>query len=76
METWWPALPQETRDWLADNNGSAVPHSILVQIEQAGGPARGSSWWIPEEGTAGVSMPDAAIDWIEAAANGEAARES
>ena len=74
MEIWWPRLPQDVRDWLIANNGSAVPDSIRAQIAQAGGPPEASSWWTPEEGAAGASMPDAAIDWIEATANHEMPR--
>ena len=72
IQNWWPRLPQTTRDWLIGNNGSAVPDIIRDQIEHAGGPARNGLWWtVDAEGTAGVTMPDAAVDWIEAAANSE-----
>ncbi|MET4060980.1 hypothetical protein ABIB35_002538 [Arthrobacter sp. UYP6] len=74
IQTWWARLAQETRDWLIANNGSAIPERIRDRIEQAGGPASGSVWWRSEEGTFGSFMPDAAIDWIEAAANDETPR--
>jgi hypothetical protein len=71
IQTWWPQLPPATRDWLIAHNGSAVPDVVREQIEHVGGPARSDPWWIRDEDSAGPSMPDAAIDWIEEAANEE-----
>ncbi|MGR0160668.1 hypothetical protein [Paenarthrobacter nitroguajacolicus] len=71
IQLWWPALPPATKQWLMDNNGAAVPGDIVTMIAEAGGPDPGDSWWVTEEGTAGPRLPDQAIDWIEATANGE-----
>ena len=72
IETWWPKLPSATRDWLIANNGSAVPVAVREQIERIGGPARSDTWWVPEDDSAGVRLPDAAVDWVEQIANEEA----
>ena len=71
MEVWWPRLRQETRDWLIDNNGDVVPDSISEEISRAGGVVTSDAWWVGQSGPAGLSLSDAAIDWIDEVANGE-----
>ena len=72
IETWWPQLQPATRDWLIANNGDVVPVAILDEITAAGGPAGSHDWWVEQEGSTGLCMPDEAIDWIESVANEEA----
>lgn len=72
IDMWWPELRPETREWLIANNGDAVPRTITEEIEAAGGPGQSDGWWVDQDGSAGSSMPDEAIDWIEEVANEEA----
>ena len=56
---WWPKIRRESRQWLVDNNGDAVSADVLRDIMRAGGTIHGSY------------LPDEAVDWVEAVANGE-----
>jgi hypothetical protein len=69
IEVWWPKLPAQTRGWLIANNGDTVPEEVVAEIAAVGGPAGSDPWWSAGEGSAGRSMPDEAIDWIEEIAN-------
>jgi hypothetical protein len=71
IETWWPKLRPETRDWLVANNGDVVPASVVEEIEQAGGSITTDAWWVGENGPTGLYLSDAAVDWIDELANGE-----
>jgi hypothetical protein len=71
IEEWWPRLTPATREWLADNNGDAVPAEIVGEIARVGGPIDESAWWFGESDASGFFFSDAGVDWIEAAANGE-----
>jgi hypothetical protein len=70
MEVWWPRLRQETRDWLIDNNGDALPASVTDEITRAGGLVTTDAWWVGQNGPA-FYLSDAAVDWIDEVANGE-----
>jgi hypothetical protein len=72
MEMWWPQLKQETRDWLIANNGDVVPTSVVEEITRLGGPIPADAWWVGQDGPSGFYLSDAAVDWIDAVANGEA----
>ena len=71
LETWWPLLQPETRDWLIANNGDALTTQVLDDIARVGGPVPQEAWWMGEHGQRGFYLSDAAVDWIEAVANGE-----
>jgi hypothetical protein len=71
IEQWWPRLSPATREWLTANNGEVIPPPIVGEIIDAGGDPAAGSWWVGESGIDGLSLSDAAIDWIEEAANGE-----
>ncbi len=71
IEAWWPQLRPETRAWLIANNGDAVPSVIVQEIAALGGPAVDGAWWSDADGASGRTMPDHAVDWVEAAANDE-----
>ncbi|SOC57666.1 hypothetical protein [Ornithinimicrobium cerasi] len=71
IDTWWPQLSSGTRDWLIANNGSPVPPAIVEQIELVGGPGAADPWWGRGEDATELLLPDQAVDWIEAVANGE-----
>ena len=71
MGSWWPKLPQETRDWLIANNGDAIPAAIVEEIAHAGGSVASDAWWVGQNGPTGFYFSDAAVDWIEEVANGE-----
>jgi hypothetical protein len=62
IEEWWPRLSASTQAWLIANNGDAIPPEVVAEITAAGGAADLS----------GAYLSDAAVDWIEAAANDEA----
>jgi hypothetical protein len=61
IEQWWPKLSPATRAWLVENNGETLPADLIEQISAVGGDAD------LEDGV----LSDAAIDWVEAAANDE-----
>jgi hypothetical protein len=71
IEQWWPQLPAATQNWLVSNNGDAVPEHVIGEIERVGGPARSDAWWTGDPESGEVYLPDTAVDWIEAYANGE-----
>jgi hypothetical protein len=71
IEQWWGTLPAATKEWLTDNNGDAVPPPIVAEIAAVGGPSETDSWWVHEDGADVLFLPDDAVDWIEAVANGE-----
>ena len=71
VEAWWPKLSPATREWLIANNGDVVPFHIVDEIAQAGGPATFEVWWVSQDDSTGLCMPDEAIDWIEEIANEE-----
>lgn len=76
IEHWWPQLNPSTQKWLIENNGDVLPGPVLAEIAAAGGPATTDSWWPEQPDTNGMSLPDEAVDWIEAMANGEASSPS
>lgn len=59
IEVWWLKIRQESRQWLVENNGDAVPGDIQQEIIRAGGEINGSY------------LPDEEVDWVEAVANAE-----
>ena len=67
----WPRISHETRDWLIANNGDAVPASVTEEITRAGGSVATDAWWVGQNGPAGFSLSDEAVDWIEEVANAE-----
>lgn len=67
---WWPRLDPAAREWLTENNGDAVRPDVLAQITAVAGPAAGASW-AGDDGEGGFALSDDAVDWVEAAANGE-----
>ncbi len=71
LETWWPHLQQDSRDWLVAHNGEVLNQSVLQDIERVGGPIPPQAWWVGETTSEGLHLSDAAIDWVEEAANEE-----
>src|SRR3954469_13521091 len=71
LETWWPQLRQDSRDWLIANNGDSLSRPVLDDIERVGGPVPSDAWWVDDSGPDGFYLPEAGVDWIEEAANGE-----
>jgi hypothetical protein len=70
IEAWWPELKPTTRKWLIENNGDAVPATILSEIRTAGGSVASDEWWVHQAGPPSFYLSDEARDWIEAAGNG------
>lgn len=68
---WWEHLDDLTRGWLITHNGEALPPGIVAEIAAAGGDVGSPSWWVSDSSHEGFMLSDAAIDWIEAVANGE-----
>lgn len=71
IDQWWPLLQPATAEWLVSNNGDVVPPHVLEQIVAVAGPAVAGASWVGEDGTDGFTLSDEAVDWIEAAGNGE-----
>ena len=71
LETWWPLLHPETRDWLIANNGDALSTPVLDDITRVNGSVSSDAWWVGETGPSGFYLSDAGVDWIEEVANGE-----
>ncbi|MBG6056395.1 hypothetical protein IWX81_002832 [Salinibacterium sp. CAN_S4] len=67
----WPKLSAPAREWLVANNGDAVSEVLLREIASVGGDAASGGWWVGDTGPEGFVLSDRAIDWIEAAGNGE-----
>lgn len=68
---WWPRLDAETRRWLIEHNGEAVPREVLNRIVAVTGSAHASEPWVGEPSAEGFSLSDGAVDWIETTANEE-----
>jgi hypothetical protein len=71
VEQWWTRLDEPSKQWLIDHNGEALPSEVATKIVAAGGPVKSDAWWSHEDGPSGIYLPDDAIDWVEATANGE-----
>ncbi|WP_253182782.1 hypothetical protein [Arthrobacter sp. SW1] len=71
MAKWWLRLTPDTREWLINNNGDAVPRHIIAEIVEAGGSISSEAWWSGETTPEGFHFSDEAVDWIETAANSE-----
>jgi len=71
LETWWSAVRPETRDWLVAHNGEPLPADIVDDIERVSGPVDPEAWWVAGRRPGGLRLSDAAVDWVEAVANGE-----
>lgn len=70
MTTWWPLVGADTRAWLIDHNGEPLPPPVVTAIMVVTGGSTEPEWWAGESGD-GARLTDAAVDWIEAVANGE-----
>jgi hypothetical protein len=71
IDSWWPLLAEQSRHWLIEHNGEPLDQSVKGDIFGVNDGDADPSWWAGES-TEGVSeLTDAAIDWIEAVANGE-----
>ena len=72
IEQWWPRLTPESREWLIANNGDVIAPPVLEEITRVAGPISTAAWWVGRQEPSGWFLSDAAVDWIEGAANGEA----
>jgi hypothetical protein len=71
INQWWPLVRPSTRTWLIAHNGEPLPAAIVADIAWNGAPVNAAQSWIDRSGPEGFSLSDAAVDWIEATANGE-----
>lgn len=72
IQALWPRLHPGTRNWLIAHNGEALPPAVLTDLLAANGGSPESAWWTRDE-VGRLGLPDDAVDWIEATANGETA---
>lgn len=70
LHEWWPLVSAETRKWLIAHNGETLTPPVTTEIMSATGGATESGWWAGQPAD-GLQLTDAAVDWIEAVANGE-----
>ena len=68
---WWGRLDSDAKAWLIAHNGEAVSPDVMSKIVAAGGSLASSAWWVCDSGPDGFFLSDAAVDWIETAANDE-----
>ena len=68
---WWPKVSPRTREWLVEHNGEPLPDHIVNDVLVANQGHVDDSWWSGTSPYGESQLTDAAIDWIEAAANGE-----
>ncbi len=71
IEQWWPRLTPETRGWLIEHNGEALPTDVLNELARVGAEMTREAWWVGEHRPDGLHLSDDAVDWIDAVANGE-----
>lgn len=71
INEWWPELGAETRKWLIEHNGEAVPPNVVEEIRSVEGVATADMSWVGATLPDGFFLSDDAVDWIEAVANGE-----
>jgi hypothetical protein len=71
IQDWWPRLDASTRQWLVENNGDIVPPDVQARIAAVAEAAVAGDSWLGDGDPAQYSLSDEAVDWIEAAANGE-----
>lgn len=63
----WRRLSDDSRDWMIDHYGEAVPDEVAAEIE--GDPGSASAWLDYDED--GAVLSDEAVEWIDEYANGE-----
>ena len=71
IETWWPLITERSRAWLIAHNGEPLDPSVSRDIFEVTDQDADPSWWAGESTDGLAELTDAAIDWIETAANGE-----
>lgn len=71
IEQWWMQLDEPTQQWLINNNGDMVSPGVLAEIVAVAGPPTTDCNWAGDDDSEGFMLSDGAVDWIEAAANGE-----
>lgn len=68
---WSPKVSPQTRDWLMEHNGEPLPDHVVNDVLEANEGRTDASWWSGPSPDGESQLTDDAIDWIEAAANGE-----
>lgn len=71
IEAWWPRVTPETQHWLMAHNGEPLDIAVRNDILQVTGGEFDASWWAGDSHDGASELSDAAVDWIEAQANGE-----
>ncbi|KRB45037.1 MULTISPECIES: hypothetical protein [unclassified Terrabacter] len=71
LETWWSAVRPDTRDWLVAHNGEPLPMHVVEDITRVDGPVDPEASWVDVDEDGVLRLTDAAVDWVEAVANGE-----
>jgi hypothetical protein len=70
MSEWWSLVSAKTRHWLAGHNGEPLTSPVIADIMTVTNGATMPQWWAGESAD-GPHLTDAAVDWVEAVANGE-----
>jgi hypothetical protein len=65
----WQLLEPATREWLVAHNGEPLTPTVASEITAASTATNSGSWI--QDSPDGPVLTDAAVDWIEAAANDE-----
>ncbi|MET4050639.1 MULTISPECIES: hypothetical protein [unclassified Rhodococcus (in: high G+C Gram-positive bacteria)] len=71
IETWWPKVTADSREWLLDHAGEPVEPSVRADILSVTAVADGSTWDGSGSEEGEFELTDRTVDWIEAVANGE-----
>jgi len=53
------------------HNGEPLPPTVVADIAWVGVAINADQWWIAESTPRGFLLSDAAVDWVETAANEE-----
>ncbi|WFR72253.1 hypothetical protein P9209_28225 [Prescottella defluvii] len=61
----------EVQDWFVEHTGESLDPSVTVEVLAVNGDVSEPGWWSGESVDGYSELTDAAIDWIEAWANGE-----
>ena len=61
IETIWPLLSADTRDWLIANNGDAVPADIAAEIDEAVDASGSDEVWAADDDIVVARPADEAV---------------
>jgi hypothetical protein len=62
---WWPAISDESREWLIAHPRETLPPEVWLDVAAAGGEASGGYWPPVENSLSGFDLSSADWDLIE-----------